>query len=980
MGWSGWARPHGEPHREAMSDDEKAEDAGAALVEDERRMAREKRPSGRRSPVEGATRAELKAAKKLARVDRRTDRKRQKQSTKPKQQGVSPEPVKAERKAAKKQARVERRTDRKRQKQDREPKAEDAPAKPANAERKAAKKQARVERRAARKDQSAKNSKPSLGEIADGKEAQTAARKADRKAKKADADPAARAEQRKARREAKKADADPAARAEQRKARREAKKASGDEDDGPRPYRFKIFAPHAEPLRSALLEGFAAAAVKAEERDEGRVDLAVHDFDAAPDPERYGAAMAQATARTHVLIERQAVAQSGALVKLAAMTGAAILQIEPGLQRFGAGSESANEGLIAEWVLAIASARSKKVKFAPPRRAPADLAAVRDSFDRPAEFLGLIRNVVPLPKALSARPSEEDAAGLAESKIVLGSEISIALERPLNWSREFPDRRSSSAYFGLDYLTGVFSYWYARVQGQSSQQVKAIDAALKSRDATPNTLLARAMQIVDDFVTAHPREDGGPAWQDQAVLRRVRVLLLYVLCCRAALKRKIGFNEATFAATARALLDHIEILRSDARYAPVSRDGIEQDCLLIGIALALRGPPYAGALLDDSLARLKRLQLDPGLTQEGVWLGDSFGEHCAILAEISGLCGDFPPTHVARAEPLAAAAKKMTAFAEAMLKCNGEPPAIDASRQRSYAERLMGARKTLAKAAGKSAPQGKQPLRMRITDTYVFREAQYFISHSSTSVSPDSSLVVLHADPPSLARGGPGGITLVFAHGAANLLVRAAPPEDEEDESSAHDPALRNGVRIDGQGYRAVESGSAVQVRIAKSWRGQGWAAARCLESNHDGGSLARTAIHIKAAHALVVVDELESADGAEHDFTQFWNIAPEFSARQEGPASALHSDALGTLNIACSGEAALASRAGDGGAQLSRSARLAKGALATLFQWTEQPAPLAIAIEPHAADWSIRASGQGFEARLAFCGGELRCELAQTS
>ncbi len=120
----------------------------------------------------------------------------------------------------------------------------------------------------------------------------------------------------------------------------------------------------------------------------------------------------------------------------------------------------------------------------------------------------------------------------------------------------------------------------------------------------------------------------------------------------------------------------------------------------------------------------------------------------------------------------------MTAFAEAMLKSNGQPPAIDESKEKSYADRLSGARKTIARAGGKYTPSGKPQLRTRITDTYVFREAQYFISHSSQKISLDSSLVVLHAAAPSMAREDPGGVTLVFAYGESNLLIRTEPSED----------------------------------------------------------------------------------------------------------------------------------------------------------------------------------------------------------
>jgi len=167
-------------------------------------------------------------------------------------------------------------------------------------------------------------------------------------------------------------------------------------------------------------------------------------------------------------------------------------------------------------------------------------------------------------------------------------------------------------------------------------------------------------------------------------------------------------------------------------------------------------------------------------------------------------------------------------------------------------------------------------------------------------------------------------------------------------------------------------------VRIVKSWRGPGWAAARGVEANHEGGSIARTAIHLKAAHALVVVDELESADGAEHDFTQHWNVAPEFQTAGEGGALHFRAEQGGTLNVTVSGDGVLTPETGEGGIRLARTLRLAKGVAASVFQWTEQPAQASLGLETGGADWTLAVSGHGFQATLALSGGDLRCELAE--
>jgi len=56
----------------------------------------------------------------------------------------------------------------------------------------------------------------------------------------------------------------------------------------------------------------------------------------------------------------------------------------------------------------------------------------------------------------------------------------------------------------------------------------------------------------------------------------------------------------------------------------------------------------------------------------------------------------------------------------------------------------------------------------------------------------------------------------------------------------------------------------------------------------------------------------------------------------------------------------------------------LTQGVAATLFQWTDQAADAALAIERRGSgEWAVTASGQGFSARLNYAGDELSCELA---
>ena len=942
------------------------------------------------TPQEAAAKAQRKAAKDAAKAERAA-----KKAAEPPED----EAAKAERKAAKEAAKAERAA-----KKAAAPPEDDA----AKAERKAAKQEAKAARKSAMTPEEAAAKAERKAAKLQVKEAAKAARKSE-KPDAAPLDAAAKAERKAAKQEAKavrKSAMTPeeaAAKAERKAAKRAAKAEKRKRDDSeagerdPRAVRLSLAGTSPEavaPLGAAIENEFRVAGVATEApKPEGKADLIIHTFD-NPDADavaRYEATIANARARVHAFVEPL---EGGAdlnrvIARLAAATGGTVVRAPAKLKRFGleetlTGGRPNEKGLklIAESVVGLAAALLPKHRFTRPDvEAAPDLVAARAAAASPDEFLAKLRwsGAAP-PKSMKTPFWPEDVEAFADSKIVF-SEISAVLSMPVDWGMELPDRNAGYMLNGLDFLAAPLAYWYAKANNQTSERIAAIDAALKGRGTTPNLLLARATQIILDFLEKHPRSSAPAVWDDRTLTKRVRVLALFILCCKSALKRKMKFNETACATVFGALLDHCEVLRADDFYKPCSVDGIEQDCTTIGIALALRGTEYGNLLLSDSLQRLKRLQIDPGLSAEGVWLGDSYGTHCAALAMLTGLFADFPPADAALIEPFTGAAKRMTAFAEAMLKSNGQPPAIDESKEKSYAERLSGVRKTIARAGGKQTPTGKPQLRTRITDTYVFREAQYFISHSSQKVSPDSSLVVLHAAAPSMAREDPGGVTLVFAYGESNLLIRTEPAEDAAaaaDEQAGFDPALRNGYRIDGEGNLPPEGEAGKSAAMVKSWRGPGWAAAKSFESNYDGASVGRTVVHLKAAHALIVVDELASDDGEAAVFEQFWNIAPEFAPPEvaEQPLRFLAAG-KGCLTVSLAGVEPVSVGSGQAGARIRCEAHLGRGLTAALFQWTDEPAPAALDIERDGAgDWVIVASGKDFSVRLSLAGSEFGCAL----
>lgn len=948
-------------------------DAARAEKKAAKRAAKEERKSTKKAPLDEAARAQKKAAKKAAKAESAPVL-------------VPADDAHAEKKAAKRAAKEERKSTKKKAPLDEAARAEKKAAKkaakgagadaspdldPVRAEKKAAKKAAKEERKAAKPPKDDEDEPLDEAARAEKKAAKKAAKIEKRKSEKAALTPEEKAAKRAAKRAAKEPQIGP----------------DGEVIDETKPLRLML---SDERLRPVLDAALREAKVEVEgPKKETKADLIVYTFDDPPEgPERIAAraaTMKDVKARLRLFVERatgEDLDESNrAIARLAGASGGGVLRLNAKFRRYGAerlltDGKPNEEGLrlIAEGIVGAAAGRLPRREFTrrPPTPAP-DLVEARALAADPAALLSQIKwNGAP-PKSLSAAMSQEQVEALADSKLLLTGETTVPFRLPIDWEMDLEDHKAEKTLFSLDFLTGPLAYWYARANGNTSERVTQIDAALKQRGSSPNTVLMRATQIIADFIAKNPLDGEPEAWSENAVGERARVMMIFLLCCKAAMKRKIKFSESACGAAYLHLLDLVEMLRGDDFYTPCSVEGVQQDCLTIGLGLGLRGTAYGNALLAESLERFKTMQLDPGLTSDGVWFTDSYSMHCAVLSSMSGVLGDFPVAESAQSAPLAAIAKKMTAFAEAMLKSNGVPPAIDDSRQKSYAEKLSGQRRTIAKAATGSKA-AKVPLVKRIIDTYVFRDAQYFISHSSQKVEAQSSLVVLHADPVSVARGDPGGIVLVFAYGERDLLVRAKTAEKirgKADRTPLYDPQLRNGYRVNGAGNLPPEPGGTKAARLVKSWRGDGWAAAKGIEDTYAQASVARVAIHLKALHALVVVDEL--SPGAA--FEQFWNPGPDLTVPETAAAPLRFAAEGGALEMAFAPQAPTEIDRAEHGSWVHR--HPAPGVNVSLFQWTDGSEPLAVAIErAEAGNWAIRCEGKGFTARVALCGTDLTCQL----
>jgi hypothetical protein len=748
-------------------------------------------------------------------------------------------------------------------------------------------------------------------------------------------------------------------------------------------YRFSgLGEPAASALAAALQAVFQNAGATLNET-RGRADFALYAFDdpaLGPNEIRAQAkAIAEADHRRPIFLERTGEGTeeaNRAIAELAALNGAPLVTLSSLLARHGVASGSAESYVLAANAILGVCAAGRVPRHGAARVAgpvPPDLAEARAAAAAPSKFLEQGWSEAAPPKLIRSGPKQDEVEAFLDSKFLLPSEETRDFSLPIDWAMALPDRRSRFFLYGLEFLQAPLMYWYGKANGQKSEQYAATTAALKQRNAVPAQILTRAGEIIGDFARKHPLSAMSEAWDEKAVARRAPVLAAYALCCRAAVRRKIRFDEGLATGALLSLFDAIELLRADDFYEPRSIQGVRQDCLLVGLGLALRKTAYGERVIADALARLKKLQLDLGLTPEGVWRDGGFGAHCQVLSEISTLLVDMGASDVLA--PVAGDAKKMTVFVEALVKNNGYPLPIDVTKPKSYAETLSAARRALAGiglASAKVAAGDRSTLRPRIMETYVFREAQYFVSVTSQKVSVEGSQVVLHADRAAPMNDDPGGLSLAFAFGARDLVVRALPSEKPKSKGSRgtlYDPAMRGGYRIDGEGYVGADAVGARGARIVKSWRGSGWAAARCTDDLYAKGTLGRTVVHLKAQHALIVIDEVAALSG-EASFEQSWHVAADLDRPEAGAA-------LRFGGLAASvdrGEVAL--HAGPPG--FVRRLRLAKGVLATLFQWTDDPAaaPPAVTVVEEGEAWTVTASGAGFSAKLLHRGGEMLVEI----
>jgi hypothetical protein len=612
----------------------------------------------------------------------------------------------------------------------------------------------------------------------------------------------------------------------------------------------------------------------------------------------------------------------------------------------------------------------------------------------PEEILsGIAQDSADLPHALRGGFDRESIRFFLRNKLFFANYPAwgrIAWSDAIDWSMAGPNRSWQAYFLGLEFLNPIFNYLIAAANEKGGKNTAAVATFLREKNIDDDALLARAAAIVASFIEENPPHAprAQRAWHEGTVSRRLKNLLLFLLCAKHAAARGHPVETRIVKLAFASISDSIAFLRSDSVYIPAGNHGVRQDLLLIDAGLMMQNAAFGREILQHGLGRLIGQQLDGALSSDGVWLENSFGYHCMVMRQLAELAEDLKQFGVAPDPRLMDAIGRMSVFAEGLIKCNGDGPLIGDTEPKSYESSLRAARAALSVSGD----------RRRSKTTYHFPDGGYFASHTGTQMDCEGSSLILTASLRNAKHKQADDLSIIFSHGATDLLVDGGTYNKETSDkvrnAARFDPATHNSYRIDGKGYTIGTRRAKRLVAMDEIWEGDGWAA--CLASNdaYEDGQISRLVIHLKQHNALIVFDQIKSRKGARCEFEQFWHIAPQFARAPENELSSpliYSSDSDGFLLAAFDGgEAALAE--GFGGKDdplawlmisgeetvptpyLRRAKTLRLGQMASLFQWSPKTALASVALEPFGDGARIVASGAGFTASFSFERGNLAC------
>lgn len=553
----------------------------------------------------------------------------------------------------------------------------------------------------------------------------------------------------------------------------------------------------------------------------------------------------------------------------------------------------------------------------------------------------------------------------------------VALASPVDWSMAGPNRSWQSYFLGLEFVGPSLSVWLALSRGTPPPETAILMEELERLGVGPNVLLERAASIIEDFLDANPADKprAQRAWHEGTVCRRLKILLSFLICSRKARDMGAPVNAHAVQAAFESVCASLRMLQNPTVYIAAGNHGVRQDSLLIVAAMLFSNLRGMDRTLAMGLERLERGQLGSMLSEDGVWLENSFEYHRLVMTALGDLALDLRTGGAPGGEFLLDAVERMLAFVEAFVTRKGEAPLIGDTTPRDALQAIQGSRVLLASLRGQTRQERVSVQSfLRPRETYLFPKSGYFASHSGAALDDaGGSSVIFYATLGAPKHKQSDDLSVLFECGRTTLLVDGGTYNKEVSDdirnAARFDPASHNSYRINGKGYSLRPSPGKPLAGVTSMWSGHGWAAAHGFNRAYDDGQIDRFVIHLKRHNALIVADKLASASFAACEFEQFWHLAPEFQAEELGVEFALKfaSHGCGVLSVAFDREPAT-STVGEGGPEnpiawlmtsdgrtvptpyIRRAKRGRRAWMVSFFQWSERwKGPARVVVTPGA-------------------------------
>ena len=585
----------------------------------------------------------------------------------------------------------------------------------------------------------------------------------------------------------------------------------------------------------------------------------------------------------------------------------------------------------------------------------------------PSQILKMIDWPGKSPAAsLGAAFRADDLEHFIEGNIRLArgeGEDAVPFRLPFNWDMPL-DPGTATTLYGLAAVSNVLVYWLLRANRVPVRRAGHIEVLLKQRGITASGLLAGAGAIILDFLRVEinvPEQ----AWTLTAVRQRAIAFELFLLCCKAAVERRIRFNESACAPVFDGLLQLLERLRGAAAIGGGTADGIVKIARFVAMVLPLRHSGDGAHMLYEAIECLRRCHLEPGMSAEGVW-EEGLPQHCTVLSSLRALATDLRAAQSSNPN-ISEAILKLARFVDLFVTPEGQSPAIAEQPPLDLKRPATASRTLLRKAGGASfrpANEGYLP------------QSGYFISRSGKTDRKISSHLVLLSRP-----ANKGGMSLSLSIGGVPMLIGGGTLDSraprEVRRAALENPASHNAVRINGLLYREADPDPS-KIRLAGTWHEKEWAAARLINEAFSAAVVSRTVVHLRPSHGLLVVDEFSGSQDIL--FEQFWHFAPELQPHGSPPF--FSAGKRGILSVAFKGaETTAPSKGGDGSIGWTAKAKRkvvpnpymrcsttsAQGLVAAFFGWGSAHARVELQATATAGGWQATLASPSFRAAFAF-------------